>query len=110
MNRITRMSLAVVAAMGCAVPNVRGQMESKASATTNIGRYGFRYDPKQFIRGGFLDWIYHDLGIFSFSTELWDAIKTAGIEERDIIKFMMYERTAEDEKTMLDWSDKEHVR
>ena len=50
MNRITRMSLAVVAAMGCAVPNVRGQMESKASATTNIGRYGFRYDPTKWVK------------------------------------------------------------
>ncbi|HJN13883.1 MAG TPA: M14 family metallopeptidase, partial [Armatimonadota bacterium] len=69
--------------------------------------HGFRYDPKQFIRGGFLDWGYHDLGIFTFSTELWDAIKTAGIEDRDIIKFWMFDRTPEDEKTMLDWSDSE---
>ena len=69
--------------------------------------HDFRYNPKQFIRGGFLDWVYHDLGLFTFSTELWDAFKTAGIEDRDIIKFMMYDRTPEDEKRMLDWSDRE---
>lgn len=69
--------------------------------------HGFRYEPKRFIRGGFLDWVYEDLGIFTFSTELWDAFKTAGIEERDIIRFLMYERKPEDERKLLDWSDRE---
>jgi murein tripeptide amidase MpaA len=69
--------------------------------------HDFRYDPKTFIRGGFLDWIYEDLGIFSFSTELWDAFKTAGVEERDTIRFLMYERTPEDELKLLAWSDRE---
>jgi murein tripeptide amidase MpaA len=69
--------------------------------------HGFRYDPKSFIRGGFLDWAYEDLGVFTFSTELWDAFVTAGIEGRDIIKFMMYDRTPEDELKLLEWSDRE---
>jgi murein tripeptide amidase MpaA len=69
--------------------------------------HDFRYEPKKFIRGGFLDWIYEDLGIFSFSTELWDAFKTAGIEERDMIKFLMYERKPDDELKLLEWSDRE---
>ncbi|MBD3177109.1 MAG: carboxypeptidase, partial [Armatimonadia bacterium] len=69
--------------------------------------HGFRYDPKRMIRGGFLDWAYEDLGLFTFSTELWDAFKTAGIEDRDIIKFLMYERDPEDELKLLKWSDEE---
>ncbi len=69
--------------------------------------HGFRYDPKKLIRGAFLDWIYEELGVFSFSTELWDAFKTAGIEDRDIIKFLMYERDPEDELKLLKWSDEE---
>lgn len=69
--------------------------------------HDFRYEPKKFIRGGFLDWVYEDLGVFAFSTELWDAFKTAGIEERDIIRFLMYERDPQDEFKLLAWSDRE---
>ena len=69
--------------------------------------HDFRYEPKRFIRGGFLDWIYEDLGVFAFSTELWDAFKTAGIEERDFIKFLGYERKPEEEMKLLEWSDAE---
>ena len=69
--------------------------------------HGFRYDPRKFIRGGFLDWVYEDLGLFAFSTELWDAFKAAGIEDRDFIKFIMYERDPEDELKLLKWSDEE---
>lgn len=69
--------------------------------------HGFRYDTKKMIRGGFLDWAYEDLGLFTFSTELWDAFKTAGIESRDMIRFLMYERDPEDELKLLRWSDEE---
>ncbi|MER3462699.1 MAG: carboxypeptidase [Armatimonadota bacterium] len=44
--------------------------------------HGFRYDPKTTLRGGFFDWLYEDLGIFGFSTELWDVISLAGIGEK----------------------------
>ncbi len=65
----------------------------------------FKYDPKKDLLGGFLDWIFEHKGIFSFSTELWDMIKEAGIEERDYIKFLMFERSEEDELKLLKWND-----
>jgi murein tripeptide amidase MpaA len=69
--------------------------------------HDFRYEQKQFIRGGFLDWLYEHLGLFVFTTELWDVTKAAGIGDADPIKFIMYERKPEDEKKLLDFSDKE---
>lgn len=65
----------------------------------------FKYDPKKDLLGGFLDWIFEHKGIFSFSTELWDMIKEAGIEKRDYIKFLMFERTEEEELKLLKWND-----
>jgi hypothetical protein len=65
----------------------------------------FKYDRKKDLLGGFLDWVFEHLGIFSFSTELWDMIKEAGIEERDYIRFIMYERTEEEELKLLKWND-----
>lgn len=64
--------------------------------------HDFRYEAKQFIRGGFLDWMYDHHGIFCFSTELWDVAAKAGIEH-DPIKWLMYERKPEDDKKLLDW-------
>ncbi len=65
----------------------------------------FKYDPKKDLLGGFLDWIFEHKGIFSFSTELWDMIKEAGIEDRDFIKFLMFERSEEEELKLLKWND-----
>jgi murein tripeptide amidase MpaA len=69
--------------------------------------HDFRYESKQFIRGGFLDWLYEHQGIFVFSTELWDVTKLAGIPDAHPIRFIMYERKPEDEKKLLDFSDRE---
>jgi murein tripeptide amidase MpaA len=69
--------------------------------------HDFRYEAKKFIRGGFLDWLYEHLGLFVFSTELWDVTKPAGIPDADPIRFIMYERKPEDEKKLLDFSDRE---
>ncbi|MHA2252056.1 MAG: M14 family metallopeptidase [Candidatus Kariarchaeaceae archaeon] len=66
----------------------------------------FKYEAKAELLGGFLDWVFEHLGIYSFSTELWDMIKDAGVEERDYIKFLMYERTEEEELKLLAWNDK----
>ncbi|MCY3410727.1 MAG: carboxypeptidase [Candidatus Heimdallarchaeota archaeon] len=65
----------------------------------------FRYNRKEDIRGGFDDFIFENLGIPIFTTELWDMIKEAGIEDRDIIKFLMYQRTEEEDLKLLHWND-----
>lgn len=65
----------------------------------------FRYDPKSVLHGAFLDWAYEHQGVFALSTELWDIIKLAGIEERDFIDFLLRERSEEDELKIFKWVD-----
>ncbi len=82
-----------------------GQRGTDITGYKNISIYhDFRYEPKVLIRGGFLDWLYEHLGIFCFSTELWDVVAKAGIEH-DPIKWLMYERKPEDDKKLLEWMD-----
>lgn len=77
--------------------------------------HGFRYDPKTTLRGGFFDWLYEDLGIFGFSTELWDVVSLAGIGEqqpggilkRDFIGWMK-SHPEEDDLKLLKFND-EHA-
>ena len=62
--------------------------------------HDFAYDKKKPIYGTFIDWMYDDLGVFSFSTELWSLPRQAGIDVPDFIKWPM-ERTEEDDLKML---------
>jgi murein tripeptide amidase MpaA len=82
-----------------------GERGTEITGYKHISIYhDFRYEAKQLIRGGFLDWTYDHLGIFTFSTELWDVAQKAGVEH-DPIKWLMYERKPEDDKKLLDWMD-----
>jgi len=56
--------------------------------------HDFAYDKKKPIRGGLTDWIYEQLGVFPFATELWSLPKKAGVEVKDYIEFF---RTRDEE-------------
>ncbi|MDP9351780.1 MAG: M14 family metallopeptidase, partial [Chloroflexota bacterium] len=59
-----------------------GDKGTEETGYPNISVYHeFRYHPKQFIRGGFDDWMYDHLGVFSWTVEIWSPQKQAGIEE-----------------------------
>lgn len=49
--------------------------------------HDFAYDKKKPIYGGLTDWVYDQLGIFTFATELWSLPKKAGVEVKDFIEF-----------------------
>jgi murein tripeptide amidase MpaA len=49
--------------------------------------HDFAYDKKKPIRGGLTDWVYEQLGVFTFATELWSLPKKAGVEVKDYIEF-----------------------
>ena len=49
--------------------------------------HDFAYDKKKPIRGGLTDWVYEQLGIFTFATELWSLPKKAGVDVTDFIEF-----------------------
>lgn len=65
-----------------------GAMGEEETGYPCIGIYDdFAYDRKQAMKGGLLDWVYEQLGIIPFSTELWSLAAKAGIEVTDFIGF-----------------------
>jgi hypothetical protein len=43
--------------------------------------HDFKYDPKDFIKGTFDDWMYEHMGVYAWTTEIWSIQKQAGIED-----------------------------
>lgn len=68
----------------------------------------FRHHPKEFIRGGFDDMCYENLGVFAFTTEIWSIGKAAGLEVKDHIKFLGA-RSTEELLTVMEWHDREGI-
>jgi len=66
--------------------------------------HDFRYHPKETMTGAFDDWAYDQLGIFAWTTELWDIVGRAGIKDR---KFIDWYRShpEEDDLAILRWND-----
>ncbi len=82
-----------------------GDKGTEETGYPNISVYHeFRYHPKQFIRGGFDDWMYDHLGVFSWTVEIWSPQKQAGIEEYKYIDWFR-EHPLEDDLKLLRWSD-----
>lgn len=50
--------------------------------------HDFKYDPKKFIRGGDVDWIYDFLGAFAWVTEFWSPQRAAGISDYHFIDWI----------------------
>jgi murein tripeptide amidase MpaA len=67
--------------------------------------HDFMYSPKEVTTGAFDDWMYDNLGIFTYTVELWDLPTEAGIENR---KFSEWFRNhpLEDDLKIIDWVDK----
>ncbi len=68
--------------------------------------HGFRYHPREVMRGAFDDWAYDQLGIFAFTVELWDMIGEAGIKDRDFIEWFR-DHPEEDDVKLLRWNDEQ---
>lgn len=68
--------------------------------------HGFRYHPREVMRGAFDDWAYEQLGIYAFTVELWDMIGEAGIKERDFIEWFR-DHPEEDDLKLLRWNDEQ---
>lgn len=69
--------------------------------------HGFMYpDARKYggIKGVHLDWVYDHLGVFSFSTELWNIAIKAGVTITDFIESMR-NRSEEDDLSVLRWAD-----
>ncbi|MEO6653633.1 MAG: M14 family metallopeptidase [Ilumatobacteraceae bacterium] len=67
----------------------------------------FRYDPKAVIGGSGSDWAYDQIGVISWTTEFWNAMKAAGIDDPHPIEWFR-KHSVDDELKLLAWAD-EHV-
>lgn len=66
--------------------------------------HDFKYDPKEYIKGTFDDWMYEYLGTFSWTTEIWSVQKQAGIKDFKFIDWFR-EHPVEDDLAILKWND-----
>lgn len=70
---------------------------------------GFNYQiPPKPLPGSFLEWSYENLGLYNYTTELWDMAKSAGIE-KPLNQFGRYwlDVSEEDHLKILAWNDNE---
>jgi murein tripeptide amidase MpaA len=69
--------------------------------------HDFKYHPKEVSTGAFDDWIFDQLGAYSFTVELWDLPTKAGIEDRKWVEWFRI-HPHEDDLKILRWVD-EHA-
>ncbi len=63
----------------------------------------FRYDPKSVIGGSGSDWAYDQVGLISWTTEFWNAMRAAGIEDPHPIEWFR-KHAIDDELKLLAWA------
>ncbi len=67
----------------------------------------FRYDPKSVIGGSGSDWAYDQVGLISWTTEFWNAMRAAGLDDPHPIEWFR-KHDIDDELRLLAWVD-EHI-
>jgi hypothetical protein len=60
--------------------------------------HDFKYDPKDFIKGTFDDWMYEHVGVYAWTTEIWSPQKQAGVEVKKVIEWFKEHPVEEDLK------------
>jgi murein tripeptide amidase MpaA len=60
--------------------------------------HDFKYDPKDFIKGTFDDWMYEHLGLYAWTTEIWSPQQHAGVEVKKVIEWFKEHPVEEDLK------------
>lgn len=82
-----------------------GAVGEKMTGYPAISNYHeFRYHPKEVITGVFDDWMYHQLGVYAWTTEIWSPQRQAGITDYKYIDWFR-DHPFEDDVKMLAWSD-----
>ena len=66
--------------------------------------HDFKYDPKEFIKGTFDDWMYEYLGVYAWTTEIWSVQRQAGITDYKYIDWFR-EHPLEDDLQIMKWND-----
>lgn len=68
--------------------------------------HDFKYDPKDFIKGTFDDWMYEHLGLYSWTTEIWSVQRQVGIKDYKWLEWFR-DHPVEDDLKILKWNDEE---
>jgi len=66
--------------------------------------HDFKYDPKQVIKGGDIDWVYDFLGAFAWVTEFWSPQRAAGLSDYHFIDWIR-DHSPEDELALVKLAD-----
>jgi murein tripeptide amidase MpaA len=66
--------------------------------------HDFKYDPKEFIKGTFDDWMYEFVGVYAWTTEIWSIQQQAGIEDYKYMEWFR-DHPLEDDIAIMKWND-----
>jgi hypothetical protein len=85
-----------------------GELGTKITGYRCVSTFhDFKYHPKEVTTGAFDDWMYDQLGIFTYTIELWDLPTEAGIKDRKWIEWWR-DHPHEEDLQILKWVD-EHA-
>jgi murein tripeptide amidase MpaA len=85
-----------------------GEIAKRVTGYDSVSTFhDFKYHPKEVSTGAFDDWIFDQLGAYSFTVELWDLPTKAGIEDRKLVEWFRI-HPHEDDLKILRWVD-EHA-
>jgi murein tripeptide amidase MpaA len=85
-----------------------GEIAKRVTGYDSVSTFhDFKYHPKEVTTGAFDDWIFDQLGAYSFTVELWDLPTKAGIEDRKLVEWFRI-HPHEDDLKILHWVD-EHA-
>ena len=84
-----------------------GEMAERTTGYPTVSVYeAFTPDKSKPRHGGLMDWTYHELGIVSLATEVWDIERAAGVEKASF--YNLHPHDSETERKVLAWVE-EHV-
>ncbi|PIE31775.1 MAG: carboxypeptidase [Ilumatobacter coccineus] len=82
-----------------------GEMATELTGYPAIsGYHDFRYHPNSVIRGVGTDWAFDYLGVYAWTTEFWNAMRTAGLTDSHPINWLRT-HPLDEELQLLAWVD-----
>lgn len=66
--------------------------------------HDFKYDPKEYIKGTFDDWMYEYIGVYGWTCEIWSIIRQSGITDYKYMDWFR-EHPIEDDIAIMKWND-----
>jgi hypothetical protein len=84
---------------------VLGEMATELTGYPSIsGFHDFRYHPQSVIRGVGTDWAFDHLGVYAWTTEFWNALQAAGLDEAHPLEWYRT-HPLDEELQLLAWVD-----